>query len=411
MELNEGSRRIFGQHWRLILAFIVAGGLAGFAVHSGGAKLYSASARLTLDTQDPKTQPESTAISDTADAIATSPALVAKALADRVIQTRLDVTRGGTDQTIADLDRRITRLNQQISSLDGKVAALNVRAATTRDPLQANALRAKRDDASRTRDFLSEQRTVFETERTSVVSSNALLPEPTIISSATPPAHPSSSGPTADAVLGLLLGTILGIGVAALLETFRPRVVGGEAIARRFDTPLLGGLAMEQDGSPRLADMIRVVERLRLVASAENVRTICLLTAGEGIDVAGLSEELDVLAAADGTVERDYELVRAGLSGGQPRHAPAREERRSQLLRIRPFESRSFAMANGRGNGHGGGHASGVVLVCPPVLKQEAFVHATHLLRSNPGRLLGVIEYSRSRARREHVGGGDWESS
>ena len=462
MELSEGTRRIFGQHWRLIVVFVAAGLALGLLAHSGASKSYTASARLTLDTQDPKTQPESTAIADTADAMATSPALVSQALADahvrgrdaakvasghvstrslgtsgvlllsvsdrdphvaaalanalaaRVIRTRLGVTRGTTDQIVTTLGQRIGRINVQIAALDAKISSLNVQAATTANPLTANQIRNRRDDASRARDALAEQRSAFETERTGVVSADAQLPKPTIISSASPPSHPDSSGATAEVVLGVLLGAILGVGLAALLESVRPTVVGGEALATKFDTPLLGTLTEAPDGSPDLADMVRIAERLRLAASAEHVRTICILSAEQGIDEARLSKELDVLASAPW--EDDEELVGASAPSSKHVHASrsARRSERGPLVRIRPFESRRFAIGNGHGNGGPGSphrNGSGVVLVCPPVLKQEAFAAVGHLLRINPGRLLGVIEYSSAQTRRDPFGLADWEDA
>jgi capsular polysaccharide biosynthesis protein len=464
VELNEGTRRIFGQHWRVIVAFVVAGLVLGLLSHAGGTKSYTASTRLALDTPDPKSQSESTAIADTADAIATSPSLVSRALTDahvrgrdpatvaanhvstrslgtsgilklsvsdrdprvaaavanalaaRVIRTRLDVTRGTSDKVVADLAQGITRLNHQISALDAKVASLNVQAATRIDPVAANRIRASRDRVARTRDGLAEQRSALETERTSVVSADAALPKPTVISAASPPAHADSSGVTADMVLGLLLGAIMGVGVAALLESIRPTLVGGEALATKFDTPLLGTLAQGPDGQPDLADMFRIAERLRLAASAEHVSAICLLGAGEGIDVGRLSRELDVLAAAPDDADDELAGVsRSREHSSQRAHggrSASRTKRLGPQVRIRPFESRSFAMGNGHGNGHGnrGRNGSGVVLVCPPVLKQDAFVSARHLLRINPGRLLGLITYSSDQALPD-LGTTDWGNS
>jgi capsular polysaccharide biosynthesis protein len=456
VELNEATRRILGQHWRLIVAFVVGGLLVAMVVHTGHSRSYTATARLALDTQDPKTQSESTAISDTADALATSPALVgralaaahvrdrdaskvaandvstralgtsgvlqlsvsdrdprvaaavANALAARVIAARLGVTRGATNQAVTNLDRRIEDLNRQISVLDAQIDSLNVRAAMTLNPVTANNYRAKRDNASRNRDFLTEQRTVFETERANVASGAALLPQPTVISPASPPAHADASGISADIVLGLLLGAILGVGTAALIESIRPTVVGGEALAAKFDTPLLGTLEDGPDGRPRLVDLVRIAERLRLAASAEHVRTICLLSAADGINVAGLSAELDVFARAPDEEAEDAEPVGAAARGSRGSHslraarAPQRADRGRPVVRVRPFESRSFSMTNGHGNGRSRSQRndSGVVLICPPVLKQDALAAAQHLLRINPGRLLGLIEYTAGAPRR-----------
>lgn len=454
MELSETAGRIFGQHWKLIAAFIVAGLLLGVVVHSGTSRSYTAATRLALDTQDPKSQPESTAISDTADALATSPALVKRALADahvrdrdaskmaandvstralgtsgilelsvkdrdprvaaavanalatRVIAVRLNVTRGTTEQALSNLDNRISGLDKQIAGLDSKINALNVQAATTLNPVQANSYRAKRDDASTNRDFLTEQRSVFETERANVTSGAAMLPEPAVVSPATPPSHPDSSGFSADIVLGLLLGAILGVGAAALVESVRPTVVGGEALAAKFDTPLLGTLTDAPDGNPRLSDLVAIAERLRLAASAEHVRTICLLGVDKGTDVLRLAEELDVFVRPADEEESDEEPVVAGAYGRRGQR-PARGAQMPRpadrgLVRVRPFESRSFTASNGHSGGRNrsNGNGSGVVLICPPVLKRDALAAAQHLLRINPGRLLGLIEYTSGQPRR-----------
>jgi capsular polysaccharide biosynthesis protein len=466
VELNEASRRIFGQHWRLIAAFVVGGLLLGLVVHWGHARSYTASARLALDTQDPKSQSESTAISDTADALATSPALVSRALADahvrdrnasklaandvstralgtsgilqlsvsdrdpriaaavanalaaRVIAARLGVTRGTTDQAVANLDQRIQALNRQIASLDSQIDSLNVQAATALSPTAANDDRAKRDNASRNRDFLTEQRTVFETERANVASGAALLPKPTVISPAAAPTHADSTGASADIVLGLLLGAILGVGLAALLESIRPTVVGGEALASHFDTPLLGTVHDDLEGSPLLVDLVQVAERLRLVASAEHVKTICLLAPGDGIDAAGLAADLDVFVRPQDEVDEDEPVEVSARSGDGTdaipiEQRPHRLGRGGPVVRVRPFESRNFAMTNGHGTWRTRSQTYGVVLVCPPVVKQDELAAARHLLRINPGRLLGLIEYTSAPPRGPHLdlSLGYWERS
>ena len=80
MELNDAARRILGQHWRLIAALALVGILLAAVAHVGDHKTYTASARLVLGTQDPKTQAEAASIADTAKAIATSPAVARNAL-------------------------------------------------------------------------------------------------------------------------------------------------------------------------------------------------------------------------------------------------------------------------------------------------------------------------------------------
>src|SRR5215204_6523010 len=72
MELDEAIRRVAGQHWKMILAFVAAATVATALLNSY-TPTYSASARLVLDAEDPQSRAEASGIADTARAIATSP--------------------------------------------------------------------------------------------------------------------------------------------------------------------------------------------------------------------------------------------------------------------------------------------------------------------------------------------------
>ena len=80
MQLNDIGRRIFGEHSRLIAALVVGGLVVGLLLQVTSERMYTASARLVLDTADPKSQSESTSIADTGKALATSPAQVVEDL-------------------------------------------------------------------------------------------------------------------------------------------------------------------------------------------------------------------------------------------------------------------------------------------------------------------------------------------
>ena len=269
MDLSDVLRRIFAQHWRLLVAAIaVTVALAGL-LHLNDTTTYTAKARVVLDTQDPETRAESEAIADTAKAIATSPALVrtalagadlrdrdpvdvareievsalgssavlqlsvtdkdgdaAAAIANRVaaelIETRLGVTQAHGRELMSNLETQIVDLNQTIASTDQKIDALNLAYSQTTDAAKARSLRGDIDDALRRRDFAVQQRGVLEAQRASLLSADALRPSPKVISEATPPNDPNRSRLWVDIPLAAMLGLILGIGLAALLETLRP---------------------------------------------------------------------------------------------------------------------------------------------------------------------------------------------
>jgi uncharacterized protein involved in exopolysaccharide biosynthesis len=424
MELNDAVRRVLG-HWPLILGFVAAAIAAAVLINSNG-PTYTASARLALDANDPETRPEATGIADTARAIATSPTQVdqalraaritgrdpekvaredidvqslgasgvvelkvsdsdkrvvaplANALARRVIVTRLDVTRGEVKRVSADLVRRIAALNRRIVAADTAAAA------------------RPRSTAAQRRDILVQARSALEAQRVSLLASGAQLRDPGIISSATPPSKADDSNLLPDVILAAFLGLVLGIGVASLIETLRPTLAGGEAIARAVDAPLLGKLRVGSDGGPILSDVLSLGMYLRLAAKAAAVRHVKLISASGNVDLTYVAQLLDAA-----TPERGGDGLPPGRSpapapvvvgtsgpaaGADPAGAATVQsaDDPTTAVGIRPFSLNS-AVANGV--------ASGLVLVTPKRLKQSELAGARHLLRVTPAPLLGVIVY------------------
>lgn len=418
MELNEALRRIVGQHWRLLYACLISGMVLGLLFAPGGAK-YSASTRLVLDTPDPASRQESTVIADTAKAIATSPsqvgsalqragvdrgdpvafarknvtvtalgtsgvlqlsvtdrnrrvaASVANALAALLIRTRLDVTNGETQHVLADLDRQTADLSRKISSADETINSVTLQIATARTPEAANVLRAKRDEASRGRDFLAQQRGVLESERVSLLSTSALRPRPSVISAATPPAKAEPSPWLTYLILGALLGLILGMGAAGLIETIRPTLIGSETVAGELDAALLGTL---RSGAATEATTKDIGARLRLAAEAAGVGNVGLFAAGPAIDLGHLAESLSAVSA-----EAEREPF------GTDRN-PANGNGLAPGLRIQRFSPEGALQNNGSG--------TGLVLVAPTALKKTELTDVGHLLKASNLPLLGLITYA-----------------
>ena len=388
MELNEAGRRIFGQHWRLILGLVLAGIAAAALLHGGSVSTYTASTRLVLDTQDPKSRAESTSIADTAKAIATSPsqvrgaledahvtgrdpidlakhhvsigalgtsailqltvsdrnprvaAAVATTLASRVIRARLDVSNGQLQRVLGQLDQRIDGLNRQIAGVDSPALRLS----------------------------LGQQRSVLEGERVSLLSTEALRPKPSIISPATLPTHADSSHWLPYLVLGALLGLVLGVGGAGLLETIRPTLVGSDALARAFETPLLGSLRREDDAD----GLRRITPRLFVAAEVAGVGTVNLVATDPAVDLSRLANGLEA-APADA-------------------FGPPRSPRDTHPgLRIRPFNLRDSSPEVPGG--------VGLVVVSPTALKKTELMDVSHLLNVASLPLLGLLTYSPSSSR------------
>ncbi|HXE92814.1 MAG TPA: hypothetical protein VN544_03240 [Gaiellaceae bacterium] len=438
MELNEAARRIFGTHLRLIALWVIFGFVAAALLHAGNERTYTATTRLVLDTPDARDRSDSTAIADMAAAIATSPAEVRGALEDahittrdpvdlarhhvsvtalgssavldlsvsdpnrrvaaavsntlaaRVIQTRLKVSSGQLQQVLTELDRRIGTLNRRIGDLDVKIASLGLTNPQARDAAQ------------RQRDFLGQARGVLEAERVSLLSTDAQRPNPAIISQAPLPTHADSSRLLQDLVLGGLLGLVLGIGSAGLIETIRPTFVGGDVLARELDTPLLGSLSGERGERQRQRLVSLIAARLHLAAEGVGVHDIVLLGADTDMELRGLAEQLEAVPAEALRAVPDHTQLApaatADAQGGgraprlaedQPRDGVSAGDRARPGMRVRAFDVQSSLV-----DGQSG---AGIALVSPSSLAKSKLDDVRHLLNATRSPLLGLITYDGSR--------------
>ena len=424
MELNDALRRVFGQHRALILWATVLGILLAALMHMGDSQTYTASTRFALDTEDPETLAESASFADTAMAIATRPiqvkeaiararvkgrdpgrvadgrvsiralgssgvlqlsvsdpdpraaAAMSNALAERVINARLRVSSGQLRQVLSDLSQRIAEVNRRLAPIDARMDALSGGGELTAvpgDPATAEelgGLLAKRDR-------LTQQRTVLESERIRALSTDALRPAPSIISPATAPRDPDPSRRLPDMALGALLGLILGTGLAALVEALRPTLVGGDALARELDTPLIGTIT--DSGDPdHVDDVVAVMGRLQLAAKTRHVESIGLVGARRGSDLDRLAERMNAVWL-DSPV-----LTAVGGHAGDAEAQGASADVPTPHVRL--FNAQQLALSNGGG--------MGLVLVSPPALKKSELDDVTHLLRMSPAPLVGVVTYS-----------------
>ena len=412
MELNDTVRRIFGAHSRLIAAFVLGGLVVALLLQVAAGKTYSSTARLVLDTPDPQSLSEAQAIADMAKAIATSPeqvgealraadvrgrnaleiardhvsvqalgtsavlelsvsdrspsaaAALTNALAARVIDVRSAVSNGKLQQAMSDLQERIVGLNSKIAALDVRADTLAVQLAQARSQAQASALRSRHDEAVQSRDLLIQQRSVAESERVSLLSANAARPRPSIISRATIPTGSSGGHWFTHALEGALLGLILGVGTAAVIETIRPTVAGSKKLAEALGTPLIGVLDSVYPGERPAAveDLTPLGTRLRIVGDAAGAHEIGLVPADGHVDLGGLATAL--------------ESARSALNG----------------LDLRPVDLGDYEV-NGR-------RETTVVLVSPTRLKRAELLALDHRLSLTSSTLLGLITYHGPRERR-----------
>lgn len=419
MELEEAFRRIVGQHLRLIVGLAVIGFAIAAFIHLGAGTSYTATARLVLDTQDPKSRTEAGAIADTGQAIATSPAQVraalsrinvhsnpldvakndvtvrplgtsgvlelsvrdrnaqaaaaiANSLAAQVIHARLGVSSGKLQQALASIETQLNNLGGKISSLDAQIAVLSAEGAPT--------ARSRRDAFAGQRSLLSQQRVALEAERASLLSSDVLRAQPSIISAATAPRHANASGWLPDLMLGTILGLILGIGIAGLLEMIRPTLVGREVLAREFDAPVIGTLNGDP-GSPTMVDSMWLSERIRLASEAAGVHDVRLVGAGPPADLRSLVASLRNGGPADAAAARSAQTENGSATPGA-----VRKEARPGDFGIDVFDLRTWSP-------NGGG--TGLVLVSPNALKKNQLEDISRVLVVSRAPVIGLITYER----------------
>jgi capsular polysaccharide biosynthesis protein len=330
LELNEAIRRILVRHWVVVMVCIMLGLGASLGSSLKEVRTFTATSRITLDTSPPKSSAEAIANSDTARAIVTSPnqvstaldaagahrdvdkfakssidvralgssgvieiavtdrdrdtaAKVVNVLATNVVKLRLDASRGDASQLARQLDARIDEINKKIVQIDQKFNQVGAQ--------DANALLAQRDDLSRQLDTIQLQRLDLSRELTAI-------PKPTVVSAAGTPTRMDPSRLPLNLALGGILGLVLGIGIATVLETLRPTLVTPRGLARAAGVPVLGVLNHSPD-SPEPREVAVAATRLKLAAATAEVDTVALIAAGPPLDLQDLVDALHKALADD----------------------------------------------------------------------------------------------------------------
>lgn len=395
MEPREAAARILRAHLKLIVGLTLAGAVVAFALHLDDRELFTAGARITLDTADPTSAAEAQAISDTARAIATSSGVVAEALAragvddlttadvdrfaaedvhvqglgssgvmelsvtypddrmaaeianqlaDGVVKTRLRATRGRLSQIVAALDGQLLEIDRELGHLRFSDKPL----ASTRSRIA----------------HLNRERSDLASERASITLQDSLRPQPSIVDPAHAPVAPDPLRLPQDIALGALLGLVLGIGIAACIETMTPTLVGTDAIAREVGAPVLAELPRSNGHSTafqrELAD-----NRVRLAA---------------GFARMGAFELADLGPV---TMSPDIELLASRLSD------PIRGDR-VRVTGGEHLEVSSVADGDAATNG-------GLVVVAPTVMKKHDMQWVTSSLHAGRLKVFGVVTYPPTR--------------
>lgn len=422
LELTQVVRRIVGRHWLVISLCVLAGIALPIAANRDKPAVYSAEARLSLDVREPTSAEESTAIADSARALATSTKLVDSALTEAGVTRDAQVfasenvsldalgTSGVLSLTVRDTGPEtaaavanalaqemiqareelaigngpdpLNEIGEQLADLNGEIVDLQTRANTSESPALDNQLAE-----------LTAQRTELEAQRSSILVEELSQPDATVIDLARPPVEADPSGMIPTAALGLLLGLLAGVGAAAGLEILSPTMVGSAALARSLESPVLGPLKgrPEQGGGP---ETLTSVARIRLAARAAGVDSVELVDATGTVDLSllarSLSEAIDPRNRSGGPNGTLVAMRPARSSGPIDRvdHDAMALMESPVRVQVKTFDEEDAATS-------GGSSSSGLVVVAPNVMKHRRVEEVRNLLATIGWPVLGVITYRR----------------
>ena len=397
MELTEALHRVLLGHLKLILFCTLLGATAGIAIHLDDVGLSSATTRLVLDAPDPDSQAASQVLADTVRGIATSTEAVrtalraagsevtgevgpsalardpqevaqdhvevaalgssgvlaltvtdrdplvavalSRALAQTVIDTRNELTGGRSATVLSDLNVQIDSLTARITTMNDGIVAIDVQIDGASDQVEVLRLESQRGDLVRSLIDLTNRRSVLVAEHAKVASDQALRPQAAILDPARGPAEHVPSRVIPDAVLGSLLGLLFGVALAALIETFRPTIVGRSSFERETNAPMLGELAVTPDRVSS-ADLKTLAIHATLAAQTARVNRIELIGTDASIDLHLLAQELDSSMASPASNGRAVIVAPFGpngsANGGDVAVNPKRRNERPGLILVAP---------------------------------------------------------------------------
>jgi capsular polysaccharide biosynthesis protein len=364
VELREAAQRILW-HYKLLVVCLGIGLLVPFMLSRQQEPKYEASMRLLVSTAA-----NAPVTADTVAAIATSRTQLAAALGD----------------VGADRDPGTFASSVSVRSVgDSGMVDLSV---TDRDPVVASAVAN------------SITSHVVQVMRSSGI---ATLPLPSVIDSASPATTTTvpATGKQ-DIVFGGLLGLLLGVVAAALLEAFNPTVIGKRAIAAALDAPVLGVL-LSVKGDPASRELPWVRWQLGAQATRSGVGTVELTSAGPSLDLSPLSLALREPGSTP-RGPRQRSKARTGVTRSEGNGASVngstvddgadiRTARNAPRLQIRVLDRTDKHSFHPNGS-------AGIVVVTPTVVKRTDMESAKELLGSTGWPAVGVIAYRRSRIAR-----------
>lgn len=349
MTIDEVFHRVVRGHWLLILTCIVVPVTAMLYLGGKQPVLYEAVGRLQLGSTLASSNVEADAVSTRALGIVTSPGVVEQALAEAHLAAdptqfaldHVDVTRVGVSPVIeisvtqenpgkaALIDKSLinkvldfsnsagwqTGINQ-VKSLDAVIATLTkqrdaliplLRTVTLTTPGTQLSLEAQIGGIQASLADVMQQRSNLFVAAASRPSSALLDPVRT-------PTVPMPKSTIQMSALAGLLGLIAGLGLAASVETLRPRLRKSKAIVYAVGAPLIGHLRFNDLEYPlNGAAIYRIADRMTLFGLKYDSSRAMLLPVR--LDDQPLAAEMADALGTNGDVRTSHRLQCAAMNG------------------------------------------------------------------------------------------------
>ena len=267
-------------------------------------------------------------------------------------------------ERLTSLQSQISQTQKAISGVDDRIKAVGPLYEVARPsggvPLSErpwadpNLLLRQRTDLVQTLGSLESQQATMQ-------SAQSARAEGTVVDSAGPAVRVAGRL-VPDIALGGLLGLLAGIAVASLLETFRPTLVGRDALARNLGAPVL---AEVHGAGTADTDLAEAAMHLELAAVAARVHRVELLPMRRQQDVEPMAA---VLARSVHGLEVDVVTRRATAPGGG-------DDEHQLERRLETDDA----------------EGTGVVLVTPKVVRVSELSRVVEFFTISGWQLLGLI--------------------
>ena len=299
--------RILRRSWILILVFSLAGMICAAGLTLATKPKYTAETRLFVAIQSSGTVSELQQGNTFSQARVKSYVEIVRTPA--VLQPAIDTL--GLDITPAKFAAQI------VASTDLNTVIVTI-SATNTSPVQAAAMaQAVGDSLIRTVDALESS----ETGGTSPVKISVVTP-------AVAPSSPSSPNPKLNVLIGLLVGTALGVSAAVMRSTLDTRIRGESDVHAITDTPIMGGISFETEAvksplisqlshqNPRAEAFRQIRTNLQFANVAQKSKTMLVTSSipGEGKSTTATNMAIAMAQAGRSVVLVDADLRRPMLA-------------------------------------------------------------------------------------------------